>query len=100
MKPFRKDAGILSDVLGRWQRGIARACRWRHDGAAIAGRKRGLCPVIQVVMSHWATRRTVKLIIAFVAALWLSTPTAFAAVTFQAVSANAQAASGNLTVTP
>jgi len=37
---------ILSDVLRRWRCGVARVCRWGHDGAAIPGRKWGLSPVI------------------------------------------------------
>ena len=40
----------LSDVLRRWRRGMARACRWRHDGAVIPGRKRGLSPVIVLLV--------------------------------------------------
>jgi hypothetical protein len=36
----------LREALSRWRRGIARACRWRHDGAVIPGGKRGLSPVI------------------------------------------------------
>ncbi len=39
----------LSDVLWRWQRGIARACRRRHDGAVVPDGKRGLSPVIAVI---------------------------------------------------
>jgi len=37
---------ILRETRWRWGRGIARACRWRHDGAVIPGGKRGLSPVI------------------------------------------------------
>jgi hypothetical protein len=40
----------LSDVLWRWARGIARAYRWRQDGAAMPGGKRGLSPVIVGVL--------------------------------------------------
>ncbi len=39
----------LSDVLRRWQRGIEQACQWRHAGAVIPGRKRGLSPVISLL---------------------------------------------------
>jgi uncharacterized protein DUF6701 len=35
----------VTEVLWRWRRGIARACRWRRDRAVIAGRKRGPSPV-------------------------------------------------------
>ena len=42
---------ILRDALCQLGRGIARACRWRHDGAVIAGGKRGLAPVIPVVLA-------------------------------------------------
>jgi len=43
----------LSDVLWRWGRAIARACRRRHDGAVIPGRKRGLSPVIPARSVGW-----------------------------------------------
>jgi len=64
-------------MLWRWQRGIARACRWRQDGAVIPGSKRGLSPVI-----------------AAFSLLLLATPAQAAPPTFQAISAIAAAASG------
>src|SRR5437016_11942236 len=47
-------------ALRRWGRGIARACRWRRDGAVIPGRKRGLSAVIP----HRATMRRSGLLVA------------------------------------
>src|SRR6266480_183008 len=47
-------------ALRRWGRGIARACRWRRDGAVIPGRKRGLSAVIP----HRATMRRSGLLFA------------------------------------
>src|SRR6266513_1842747 len=50
----------LRKALRRWGRGIARACRWRRDGAVIPGRKRGLSAVIP----HRATMRRSGLLFA------------------------------------
>src|ERR1700704_4277900 len=50
----------LREALRRWGRGIARACRWRRDGAVIPGRKRGLSAVIP----HRATMRRSGLLVA------------------------------------
>lgn len=36
----------VTEVLWRWTCGIARACRWRHDGAAIPGGESGLSPLV------------------------------------------------------
>ncbi|TLY39614.1 MAG: DUF2341 domain-containing protein, partial [Nitrospirae bacterium] len=65
MKSVRKDGGIVSAILGPWRRGIARACRWRHDGAVIPGSKRGLSPVI---VPHLLL--TLLLVLAFASPAW------------------------------
>jgi len=40
-----------SDVLWRWQRGVARACWRRQHSAAISSQNRGLPPVIPVILA-------------------------------------------------
>ena len=45
----------LREALWRWRRGIARACRWRHDGVVMPGGKRGLSPVIRLSAPIHAT---------------------------------------------
>jgi len=42
---------ILREALCQLGRGLARACRWRHDGAVIAGGKRGRYPVISILLA-------------------------------------------------
>ena len=42
---------ILSEALCRLGRRLARACPWRHDGAAIAGGKRGLSSAISILLA-------------------------------------------------
>src|SRR5688572_14015430 len=44
----------VTKALWRWARGIARACRRRHDGAVITGRKRGLSPfALLLIATGW-----------------------------------------------
>jgi len=79
----------LNNMLSRWWRGIAHACRRRHDGAVIPGSKRGLSPVIATKLL------SASLVIASLGFFILPSKAQAAAPTFQAFSAIAAAASGS-----